>query len=499
MKRTALTALSMAAVSCAMGATYMLVEQTDGTVVKYDVDKVTQVTFEEDAQGVTVSGEIDGYTYVDLGLPSGLKWGTYNVGASKPEEYGDYFAWGETTSQPDSDTSYSLATYKWCNGDYDSMTKYCTESYYGTVDSLTTLLPEDDAATVNWGRAWRMPTRAEQDELREGCDWEWTDDYNGTGVSGQIGTSKANGNTIFLPAAGYRSNGSLNSVGRSGYYWLSSVNADSNCSAYVLNFYLYHFDWSNGYNRQDGQSVRAVSSGKESTDTNQGVTVSGEIDGYTYVDLGLPSGQKWGTYNVGASKPEEYGDYFAWGETKPQAESDSSYSWETYKFMTKGIDYWRGVNKYTVDDGEYNSVPERNPVWYNNNGKFIGDSLTTLLPEDDAATANWGSAWRMPTREEQDELINGCKWEWTDDYNGTGVSGRIGTSKANGNTIFLPAAGYRGLGSLYDVGSNGSYWSSSLSAGISSYACELYFYSLDLGWYNLSRQGGRSVRAVSGK
>ena len=256
MKRTALTALSMAAVSCAMGATYMLVEQTDGTVVKYDVDKVTQVTFEEDAQGVTVSGEIDGYTYVDLGLPSGLKWGTYNVGASKPEEYGDYFAWGETTPQPES--GYSWTTYKWCNGDYDSMTKYCTESYYGTVDSLTTLLPEDDAATVNWGRAWRMPTRAEQDELKEGCDWEWTDDYNGTGVSGQIGTSKANGNTIFLPAAGCRYGGSLYSVGSNGNYWSSSLYTGSSLNAYVL-----YFDSSSigcyGSNRQDGRSVRAVS------------------------------------------------------------------------------------------------------------------------------------------------------------------------------------------------------------------------------------------------
>ncbi|MCQ2218704.1 MAG: hypothetical protein MJZ33_09545 [Paludibacteraceae bacterium] len=262
MKRTAMTALSMAAVSCAMGATYMLVEQTDGTVVKYDVDKVTQVTFEEDAQGVTVSGEIDGYTYVDLGLPSGLKWGTYNVGATKPEEYGDYFAWGETTPQPDSDTSYSWATYKWCNGTFSFMTKYCSQSRYGTygtVDNLTTLLPEDDAATVNWGDAWRMPTSAEQDELREGCDWEWTDDYNGTGVAGRIGTSKTNGNTIFLPAAGYRYNGSLDSVGYYGSYWSSCLFMDNNHGGYVLCFHSYYIGWDCSVDRQDGRSVRAVS------------------------------------------------------------------------------------------------------------------------------------------------------------------------------------------------------------------------------------------------
>ncbi|MCQ2219562.1 MAG: hypothetical protein MJZ33_13960 [Paludibacteraceae bacterium] len=229
----------------------------------------------------------------------------------------------------------------------------------------------------------------------------------------------------------------------------------------------------------------------------QGASVSGKIGNHTYVDLGLPSGLKWATYNVGATKPEEYGDYFAWGETKPQAESDSSYSWKTYKFMTEGYDSWRGVNKYTVDDGQYDSEPERNPVWYNNNGKFIGDGQTTLLPEDDAATANWGSAWRMPTREEQDELRNDCEWEWTDDYNGTGVSGRIGTSKANGNTIFLPAAGFRLNGSLSLVGRYVHYWSSSLSTGHHAYV--LYFNSSSIGWGSGYPQLGQSVRAVSGK
>ena len=138
------------------------------------------------------------------------------------------------------------------------MMKYCTESYYGTVDSLTTLLPEDDAATANWGSAWRMPTREEQDELREGCDWEWTKDYNGTGVSGRIGTSKTNGNTIFLPAAGYRYCGSLNFVGSSGNYWSSSLYTDYSDNAYELNFGSSNIDWFSDV-RQDGLSVRAVS------------------------------------------------------------------------------------------------------------------------------------------------------------------------------------------------------------------------------------------------
>ncbi|MCQ2195454.1 MAG: hypothetical protein MJZ28_10950 [Paludibacteraceae bacterium] len=232
MERVALTALSLASVSCAMGAT-------------------SDTTY-----SVTVSGKIGGYAYVDLGLPSGLLWATYNVGATSPEGYGDYFAWGETKPQAASDSSYSWATYKWCNGDGDFLTKYCTQSRYGTVDSLTTLLPEDDAATANWGGAWRMPTRTEQDELREGCDWEWTDDYNG--VSGQIGTSKTNGNTIFLPAAGYRFNGSLSEVGSNGYCWSSSLLTYYSNNAYELSFDSRSIDWSS-YGRQNGQSVRAVS------------------------------------------------------------------------------------------------------------------------------------------------------------------------------------------------------------------------------------------------
>ena len=221
-------------------------------------EKNSEINSSNPENSQSVTGKVGKYLYVDLGLPSGLKWATYNVWATKPEEYGDYFAWGETTPQPDSDTSYSWATYKWCNGNFDSMTKYCSQSRYGTVDSLTTLLPEDDAATANWGSAWRMPTWAELDEMIEGCNWERTKDYNGTGVSGQIGASKTNGNTIFLPAAGGRNNGSLSDVRGYGYYWSSSLRTGSSFSAYVLYFNSGYIDWDFD-NRLYGLSVRAVS------------------------------------------------------------------------------------------------------------------------------------------------------------------------------------------------------------------------------------------------
>ena len=116
---------------------------------------------------VNPTGSHNGHDWVDLGLPSGLKWAVCNVGADSPEGYGFYFAWGETETK----SRYSWNTYKWCNGSYYTQTKYCTNSSYGTVDNKTTLDLSDDAARANWGGSWRMPTKAEQDELRNNCTW----------------------------------------------------------------------------------------------------------------------------------------------------------------------------------------------------------------------------------------------------------------------------------------------------------------------------------------
>ncbi|MBR6106215.1 MAG: hypothetical protein IKP81_14305 [Paludibacteraceae bacterium] len=151
----------------------------------------------------TVSGQTGGYNYVDLGLPSGTKWATCNVGATQPAEFGTYYAWGETSPKKD----YSWDSYKWCKnkeldkyGDPLDFTKYVTDSIQGSVDNKTVLEPEDDAATVYLGDKWRTPTESEMKELKNGCNWTWTNDYNGTNVAGMIGTSKTNGRTIFLPA-----------------------------------------------------------------------------------------------------------------------------------------------------------------------------------------------------------------------------------------------------------------------------------------------------------
>ena len=172
-------------------------------------------------------------------------------------------------------------------------------------------------------------------------------------------------------------------------------------------------------------------------------------NGYQYVDLGLSV--KWATCNVGASNPEEYGKYFAWGETT----SKSYYNGSTYTYT---------------------------------------DNPTTLPMSVDAARANWGGKWRMPTIDEFEELRNNCTWKWTTQ---NGVNGYKVTSNSNGNYIFLPAAGYRDLGSLYGAGDYGYYWSSSAyGPNYSTTALYLYFYSTWKDRKNDYKAAGRSVRPV---
>ena len=202
-------------------------------------------------KNIKSSGFIDGHEYVDLGLPSGLKWATCNVGASKPEEYGGYYAWGETKEKE----NYSWETYELCNGSSFSMTKYCTDSDYGKVDIKKVLDPEDDVAHVKWGGSWRMPTNEEQKELLDYCSWKKT---TLNGIKGYRVTGP-NGNIIFLPAAGGMDDASLNFRGHSGHYWSSTLTVTS-FHANNLNFNSNDYNWYFS-ERFIGQSVRPVSGG----------------------------------------------------------------------------------------------------------------------------------------------------------------------------------------------------------------------------------------------
>ncbi len=498
----------------------------------------SRFTHLEEYSGAPDTGTPEDVEAVDLGLPSGLKWANMNVGASSPEDYGDYFAWGEVTPK----SEYNWSTYKWCNGDGVSLTKYCTDSDYGNygndgfVDNKTVLDAEDDAAHVNWGGDWRMPTHAECQELIDNTTSEWTTQ---NGVNGRKFTSKTNGKSIFLPAAGNRWNGELYNAGLDGCYWSSALNESEPDLARILRFSSGNVRTSDGC-RNYGLSVRPVRQGSSlsvsanalslqvgesatvdvsgsgsykavsnaesvATVTVEGsklvitgvspgsatitvkdnqtqerakveVTVSDSMqpEGVEAVDLGLPSGLKWANMNVGASSPEDYGDYFAWGEVTPQ--SDNAYSWESYKWCNGSS---RTMTKYCTDS------------YYGNDG--FTDNKTVLDAEDDAAHANWGGDWRMPTEAECQELIDNTTSEWTTQ---NGVYGRKFTSKTNGKSIFLPAAGYRWSGELGYAGSSGGYWSSTLGGSYPIFALLLGFGSGGVSASNDYRGNGQGVRPV---
>ncbi len=420
-------------------------EWKDGKYVQRSLAEVDSITF-----SLPESAE-KAYKYVDLGLPSGTLWADRNVGADYPESYGDYFAWGETKPK----SAYNLSTYKWCRGSSDAMTKYCTNSSYGTVDNKTVLDLEDDAAYVNMGAEWRMPTYDEQKELSNNCTWTWTtqNGTNGYKVTGP------NGNSIFLPAAGYCYDSDLDDAGSCGYYWSASLyESFPNHACYLF------FDSSNHYTnyyggRLFGLTVRAVVS-------TVNVEPAPEVK---KVDLGLPSGTLWADRNVGADFPEAYGDYFAWGETSTK----STYNWSTYKWCKGDYDT---MTKYCTDSS-YGTV----------------DNKTVLDLEDDAAYVNMGAEWRMPTYDELKELSNNCTCTWTTQ---NGTKGYRVTGP-NGNSIFLPAAGYRYDSDLYDAG--GDYLSASLfeSNQNGAWYLDLDFYSSNHGTYGSSRDCGLPVRAVA--
>ena len=194
------------------------------------------------------AGEEAGHIWIDLGLPSGVKWASTNIGANRPQDMGNYYAWGETTLK----TDFRWATY--AHGTGYSLTKYSNS------DGLLSLDVNDDTASSTWGGTWRMPTKDEWAELQEHCAWTWTDDYNKTGVAGYVVASRISNVSIFLPAAGCRYANQINEKGVHGYYWSSSLfkNSIYYGSAYQLQFFQAYAksDWNHA--RYYGSSVRGV-------------------------------------------------------------------------------------------------------------------------------------------------------------------------------------------------------------------------------------------------
>jgi uncharacterized protein YjdB len=509
---------------------------SDKTIATVENGKVTAVKFGEATILVTTTDGNKTATCtvtvkyavpqpVDLGLS--VNWASFNVGASTLEGFGDYFAWGEISGKSD----YSWSTYRW--GDGTVLKKYNFYSGYGDEDYKSVLEKEDDAASVHFGEKWRTPTYEEYVELRERCVWTWKKIGSATGY--EI-SSIITGNAIFLPMAGFKSG--TDHVTEIGRYWSSSLatnKPEASRRAYAPVFFEDFYE-RGSYERFVGLPVRAVTGNpnyvpvsevslsktllelkegeseqlkatvlpvnatdKRVTWSTSDVSIATVSDGkVTAVKAGeavitakageksatckvvvkktIPSGAVdlglsvyWASCNIGASTPEEYGDYFAWGETEPKED----YSWSTYKFGTSSFGPF----------SKYNTKESYGPV----------DNKTVLDPEDDVASVKLGGKWRMPTDAEWEDLRTKCTWAWTTQ---NGINGQLVTA-SNGNSIFLPAAGSRDGTDLFNAGSTGLYWSSSLDSGNPFNAWLVRFVSGGKYRNYYDRCSGFSVRPVS--
>lgn len=508
------------------------------------------------------------YNYVDLGLPSGLKWATRNLGkdgfVSSPEEYGDYYAWAELAPYYSSrnpftwvagKTGYNWASYQWCQGTNTTLTRYNNKTANGDVDNKTVFSDynyADDAAQSLDGGKWRTPTDAEWAELIANCTWTWTTQ---NGVNGCL-VSSSNGKSIFLPAAGcwVSNNTTSTDTGDWGNYWSASLHTDDPRYSMRVGFSSSSASSVSRGWRYYGRSIRPVydeaiipvvsmklnktsltiEAGNTETLTvltsptnptnkaavwtssNTGIatvdnngTVRGMAAGtatitattvnggktavctvtvtpstHAYVDLGLPSGLKWATCNLGATTPEGFGDYYAYGETDTYYSSQSPLTWKSGK--SSGY-YWTSY-RWCTDANSYDPVMTK----YNKT-----DNKTVLEMADDAARYAWGGSWRTPTAAEWKELLDNCTWTRTTQ---NGVSGRLVKSKTNSNSIFLPAAGTWYKTELKDSGTGGFYMSSSVYPDVPIYAQYMYFDYISSTEYLYFSRGvrsnGRSVRPV---
>ena len=402
----------------------------------------------------------NGHQYVDLGLPSGTLWATCNIGASVPEEIGDFYAWGETETKSD----YSWSTYKWCDGEKcnasnTTLIKYCDRGGYGMMDGKISLEIEDDAAHVHWGGDWHIPTQAEFQELMDNCTMEWIKIANKQHAFKFTG---ANGNSILMPASGEWSNSNFYSD--EFYYWTSDLaNYRSNTvwtieksSTSSIEFY--------GSGRYNGLAIRPVLS--EYKPKIHKIEAPSIHNGHDMVDLGLPSGTLWATCNIGASSPEGYGCYYAWGETTGSCDGKSEF----------------GIYHYPVDKTELVEVGG------------------TLERSDDVANLKWGGEWRMPLLKNLQELINThyttCEWTTMNGVNGYRITSIV--KGFEGRNIFLPAAGYYDDNKIWYLGEKGSYWSSTLYGDhdVGNNVGYMYFRSDNINWWEECPYYGLPIRPV---
>lgn len=351
-----------------------------------------------------IGGSTDKVEYVDLGLPSGNLWAKCNLGASAPEAYGDYYAWGEVEPKQE----YTYPNHKWYKEGAPSLgfTKYNNE------DGKLSLEDEDDAVIQKLGNGWRTPTLA---DFRELTNQKYTTIEKTTlnGVAGYQITSKRNKKSIFIPFAGFKNSQKPQTRAISDDEEVAvCMTNQRRIDDQVFNCWTFAFEQDRirryGKRRPDGISIRPVK--------GPGVPVPNDC-----VDLGLASGLLWAKYNIGTTEPTQLGNYYAWGETSPK----KKYYSDNYKyFIWKGDDLKR-ISKYNEEDGK-----------------------TVLDLEDDAARANLGVGYRIPTKADWEELLEDCKWEAVtatlpielDPSQKKGIA-RWKVTGPNGNSIVLPMTG----------------------------------------------------------
>lgn len=388
MKKIVLLSILCAGASIAGAQTkVMRIHHTNGTSETMTVNDVTKITFEDEG-----NSEVDPSSkMVDMGLS--VKWAAWNVGAESPEQYGDYFAYGEV--KPKSD--YTFLNYEWLYYGYFDGEDLDEWEYYlklGANFSGTNY----DAAHVNWGDKWRMPSRKEWQELFNNSDKLWT---SINGVDGAKFTSKITGNSIFIPAAGNKYDGQATHQGTNCMYWTPEEYDYFDNTGWNNECRNYRVDISSTYNGTEGYeypevgfTIRPVY-GDVPAEELPSVKVPAASEA---IDLGLPSGTLWAPYNLGATTSNGTGLYLAFGEMS-QKYYTHTYNYKYYDPLTDKCEY-------------------------------LGDIQGT---EYDAAHVLWGDGWVMPTKEQCQELIT-----WGD-FVSTGYGFNV--IGPNGNTIYLPAVG----------------------------------------------------------
>ncbi|MBQ9642029.1 MAG: SUMF1/EgtB/PvdO family nonheme iron enzyme [Bacteroidaceae bacterium] len=384
------------------------------------------------------------HAYVDLGLS--VKWATMNIGANAPEEYGDYFAWGETTTK----TDYSWSTYKWCQGTEKTLTKYNTSSDYSYTapDNKNQLDLEDDAAHANWGGTWRMPTDDELTELREKCKWTWTtlNDVKGFKVEGP------SGNSIFLHAAGYYRGSSVDYVGSNVKLWSSSLNKFNPTVAWYVNCSSNGSEVTRSSNlpRCYGYSVRAVCSSSATDITTYTVnSVSFKMVSVT-----------GGTFLMGAQKTSSSGtnyDADAYDDEAPVHNVTLSNYQIGETEVTQAL--WKTVMGSNPSFWQGNNLPVEKVSW-NDCQEFI-TKLNALT----------GKTFRLPTEAEWEFAARGGTKSQGYKYSGSNTIGDVAwyTENSGWKTHEVGTKQANELG-LYDMSGNVHEWCQDWSGSYSSSA-----------------------------